>query len=482
MLHLDCLKLLVIHRPVGGAEIDRAFRDLLDSSARPDRLIVNLYLWIFLLVLTEPFGIHGIREARASPIDRKRGMHQIMCHHCESDCNHAPAWDSLHVFPSVWGLGRLVASSLPPPCYRIVTIDSASVESIHRKPSCNLLTLGALWTSESGCKKTKGSSAKQRPLSRTIATTKLSNDPKSLSRQPVDFLSRDAKVIRNQRRWIARQPFGDGDLFKHRAIEQREKFRRLAAHLLDKMTEALLDKANLPRPELFGARPAMRPEHRHPRVPADVVLPFIRIRMPVHFAQRPGLQVLQHRRQRGVDREFLHGDNAFPAAGESERTHFAEPEFVRVLARLQIIRQVLLRHALGDFPRQNIELFLRQPADCARGPSKIAGNHRLGPPRDPIRDAEPSALPEVPVVAPQDKMRLFVAAILQRVSVPLRKIPDVPRLKNVRRRLPIGSDHRCEYFARKNQGPFRRDGVPMQFADAPDLQPHRTPGQTFSHR
>src|SRR5712692_747478 len=114
-----------------------------------------------------------------------------------------------------------------------------------------------------------------------LTTQELADDPKGLSWQPVDFFSRDPKVIRDQRRWISRQPFGDGDLFKFRAIEQREQFCRLAAHLLDKVTEALLDKANLPRPELFAAHPAVRPEHRHPRVPADVVLPFIGVGMPV---------------------------------------------------------------------------------------------------------------------------------------------------------------------------------------------------------
>src|SRR5229473_2578642 len=129
-----------------------------------------------------------------------------------------------------------------------------------------------------------------------LTTQELADDPKGFSRQPLDFFSRDPKVIRDQRRRISRKPLGDRYLLKHRAIEESEKFRRLAAHLLHKVTEALLDKANLPRPELFGARPAMRSEHCHPRVPADVVLPFVGIRMPMHFAQRPGLQVLHHRR------------------------------------------------------------------------------------------------------------------------------------------------------------------------------------------
>src|SRR5260370_39188763 len=91
-----------------------------------------------------------------------------------------------------------------------------------------------------------------------LTTQELADDPQGLSRQPVDFLSRDPKVIRDQRRRISRQPLGDRYLLKHRAIEHREKFRRLAAHLFDEATEARLDKAHLPRHELFGPHPAMR--------------------------------------------------------------------------------------------------------------------------------------------------------------------------------------------------------------------------------
>src|SRR5437773_12443256 len=76
------------------------------------------------------------------------------------------------------------------------------------------------------------------------------------------------------------------------------------------------------------------------------------------------------------------------------------------------------------------------------------------------------------IIEAQDKMCLFVADVLERVSVPLRKVPDVPRLKNVRGRLPIGSDYGCEYRTLDYHCPLRGNCVPMQFSNAPWLQPH----------
>ena len=61
-LGLKLLQLVVIHRSVGGAEIDGSFRDLLDPAARADRLIVDLSVLVNLAVFVEPLRIHRVKE------------------------------------------------------------------------------------------------------------------------------------------------------------------------------------------------------------------------------------------------------------------------------------------------------------------------------------------------------------------------------------------------------------------------------------
>lgn len=66
------LALAVIHRAIGGAEIDGAIGDLLDARAGTDGLIIELNLGVFLVVLGEPFRIDGIGERGACTVDQKR--------------------------------------------------------------------------------------------------------------------------------------------------------------------------------------------------------------------------------------------------------------------------------------------------------------------------------------------------------------------------------------------------------------------------
>ena len=82
---VEFLDLHVVHRPVGGAEIDRAFGHLLDAAARADRLIIKLQRGEFLVVIVKPLGIHGIREGCARPIDE--GILRVDCtgHHDQAE-------------------------------------------------------------------------------------------------------------------------------------------------------------------------------------------------------------------------------------------------------------------------------------------------------------------------------------------------------------------------------------------------------------
>src|SRR6185437_1924819 len=100
----------------------------------------------------------------------------------------------------------------------------------------------------------------------------------------------------------------------------------------DVMPESLLDERHLPRSEFLHFRPSMRAKNSHPRAPFNVVLPLIRVGMPVHFAQRAGLQVHDRAHDRLRYRKIVRVHDALFSARPNMRLAFEQPEFMRVLA------------------------------------------------------------------------------------------------------------------------------------------------------
>src|SRR5271154_3989669 len=114
------LDLIVIHRAVRSAKIYRAFGHLLDARAGAYRLIVDLDVSEFLVVLVEPLGVDRIGEtgARAiyeqGPLGPNRACHNQPCEQQTSESLHLL---DLSVHPAF-----LSSDSVSRLCYSIVTI------------------------------------------------------------------------------------------------------------------------------------------------------------------------------------------------------------------------------------------------------------------------------------------------------------------------------------------------------------------------
>lgn len=100
---------------------------------------------------------------------------------------------------------------------------------------------------------------------------------------------RNSQVVRDQLRWVARQPFRQGNLLVHRAVEKDDQLRRLVPQLLNVMTEALFHESNLARTKLIHDMSAMRPEEADATASGSDIKPLIRVGMPVEFSQRSNL-------------------------------------------------------------------------------------------------------------------------------------------------------------------------------------------------
>ena len=66
-------ELLVGHRAVGGAEVDRALGDLPDATPAADRLVVDLEVGEAFVEFVEPLGVDRVREGRPRARDEYRG-------------------------------------------------------------------------------------------------------------------------------------------------------------------------------------------------------------------------------------------------------------------------------------------------------------------------------------------------------------------------------------------------------------------------
>src|SRR5579864_9747737 len=154
------------------------------------------------------------------------------------------------------------------------------------------------------------------------------------------------------------------------------------------MPESLLDERHLSRPEFLYFRASMRPENPHTRAALDVVLPFIRVGMPVHFAQRAGLQVHDHAHHRLRYRKIVRVHDALFAARPDVRSAFEQPEFMRALADYGVAvakRRLLARRYP---PRRNVRFAFRQSRNGPQTQTAVARQNFRRHLRKPVCDAE----------------------------------------------------------------------------------------------
>ena len=101
---------------------------------------------------------------------------------------------------------------------------------------------------------------------------------------------------------------------------------------------------------------------------------------------------------------------------------------------------------------------------------------------DPVGDAEGAEFGEVAVVEDQDEVTGLVAEALQHVAVAAREVPDVAGVEIVGLGEAAWVDDGGADAALKNERPFGRGGVPVQFAHRAGLKPHRDAGDPLGDR
>jgi len=112
------------------------------------------------------------------------------------------------------------------------------------------------------------------------------------------------KVSNDQFGWRVPEPFRECEILIKAALEHLQELKLSTADVLDIMRQGFLDIANISSLKVHGAGTASCSEHRHSSATADVVLPFVGVRMPMQFADSTG----DDGNDRGCDRggDFEH--------------------------------------------------------------------------------------------------------------------------------------------------------------------------------
>ena len=174
-------------------------------------------------------------------------------------------------------------------------------------------------------------------------------------------------------------------------LEHRDKGKVGRAGILDVMAKAFLHVADIARKKIRrrGFRPGI--EDRHPPLALDVVLPLIRIRVPMHFPYAARLYRDHARRQPSS----THGNSCYPQPGSAAgvrpvRLHIRETVDERIGRRTRRRGNRLLvgRKRPGNFALENPALLQRDILESIRRHAEILRQHLRRRMREPVGEQQ----------------------------------------------------------------------------------------------
>ena len=227
------------------------------------------------------------------------------------------------------------------------------------------------------------------------------------------------------------------------------------------MTVALRAEAYVTFAILLGANAAVRAEDGHAGLSAQIVLPFIGVRMPVHFTQGPRLEDHFRRGKRGLNGKILLLDHVLDAAFEHLGRLHVETILVRELAGLAARESKFFEDGTGNCAGTDVHLLFRKFRERGRREVQHAAGDFGRRVRDPIRDTEGAELGEVSIVESKQEVGFAGSETLQQVSMSARKIPSVAGAEFVDGGLAVGHNHRRADAAFNHVSPFRGERVPV---------------------
>ena len=181
-------------------------------------------------------------------------------------------------------------------------------------------------------------------------------------------------------------------------------------------------------------------------------------------------------------------------AGNSSTVAEAEGPAVKIARGLRVAQQAELVGrflwpgrlqrigGLKDRPRLDIGLALGEGVKHILRQTEIEREHFLGGHVDPVGDRKGPVFRKCAIVERQNEMAGLVADCLDRMAVALGEIPKIARLKIVDLHGACGIDDHGLAPSGNDEGPFRRDRVPVQFARGARVEIHVDAGDFLADR
>ena len=271
-----------------------------------------------------------------------------------------------------------------------------------------------------------------------------------------------------------RQPVGEGHLLVAVGAEDGDEDEVVGAGVDDVVAEALLDVADVAGVEVGGDRGRAGVEHGHPAAALEIVLPLVGVGVPVHGAERPGLD---------RDQAGGHGlgDAEVAAVGDLHRAT-GVGAVGRGAGQVEDERELGPARpcpggGLGLLKRAR-DLALEDPAivqrDVGEGfgrDAEVHGQDIGRGVRQPVGGRQGVELGAGPVVERQHELGPVGAQALQRVRQAGREVPQIAGLDVGHGRAAERVQHRDAAVAVGHDRPLGLL-VPVQLADAAGRQAH----------
>src|SRR3984893_5478434 len=224
-------------------------------------------------------------------------------------------------------------------------------------------------------------------------------------------LRHTGEIVCQQIVWARPQPFVQVDLFELAVVPCLHDLEVLVPRIPDRVSETRGDVDRVTWSDVEALATPARSEQRHLAIAAQVVIPFVRVGVPMQIALFPALD--NH-----LAAGHVLGGRELVDAGEAERATLEVAHRLRVLQKPEFVRGLPWPRRVErlrdgqDRPRLDVGLSLGEHIEEVLRQIEVGRKHVFRRHIDPIGDRERAVLGERAIVEGQDEVAGLVADAL----------------------------------------------------------------------
>src|ERR1700733_3228017 len=297
---------------------------------------------------------------------------------------------------------------------------------------------------------------------------------RSIARPLGDRFFVDVEVLSHQFRWRMRKPVGKRDFLVAGSTKHPDELKIGISGVFDIMSEVAFDITNVASGEIHSERVRAGVEYRHAPLALDIVLPLVRIRVPVHLAHSARSNSNEGRGYRGRDLEICAvGDLDGSGIGRSggPRGLKRENKWMGRSRRVLLNCRAVRRQVTWNRTLEDPEIVKRNFCKRFGRDAEILGEHRRRCVSKPIGNEQRVEFVGMTVVKTDDEFAAVWPKALQGMRSAGRKIPEIAGFHVANKGSPLSIEDSHTAVAVRHDRPLG-GLMPVQLADSAGSQSH----------